>query len=391
MTVPSCITTPHPMPSIFHDRTAAGRLPFHFAGHQAKSPGRDRRISRLVVLVIALSPAWVQAPVQAADGPTIKLTVAQENALRIVLAPVRRAESHPITTVPATFLPPPNGRVAVTPAFAGVVTQVSVVEGQTVVAGQVLATVFSRDALAAAGELAQASAEATVAADAQRRTAELVREGIVAGARGEEADARFKGARAMAHAKALGLRTAGADASGRYALRAPIAGRVSHVGPHAGEALDQGVAAFLVDRTDRIQVQATLSATLIGQVRVGDRAVVENVEGHVVSVGSAVDSKTRSVPLLAEVVPRDDFIPGRLTSVALFSTSTDELLSAPRSAIVRLKTQPAVFVKRANGFVAVPVKLVGYAGDVASFQADLPAGAQVATTSVSELKALQEQ
>ncbi len=339
---------------------------------------------------LAAALALAACPSQAAKVPLIKLTPAQEQALRIVLSPVGRADAAPVARVPATFMPPPNGRVAVTAAFPGVVTRLLVVEGQPVRRGQPLASVFSRDALNAAAELGQARAEAQVAAQAQRRTAQLVREGIVAGARGEEADARLRSAAAVTSAKSLALRTAGADASGRYTLRAPIAGRVAHVGPQAGEALETGAVAFLVDRTDRIQAQATLAAALAGKVHVGDRAVVEGAEGRVVSVGSAIDAKTRSISLLAEVPPRHGFIPGRATSIAIYAGAAPGLLSAPRGAIVRLNARPVVFLRRPDGYVPTPVRLQGFADDRAVFAADLPPDAKVAATGVSELKALAE-
>lgn len=60
---------------------------------------------------------------------------------------------------------------------------------------------FSRDALTAAAELAQARAQTQFAAQAQQRTAQLAREGIVAGARSEEADGRLRKARAMTRAR----------------------------------------------------------------------------------------------------------------------------------------------------------------------------------------------
>ena len=330
------------------------------------------------------------APASAATVPLIKLSAAQEHALGIVLAPVERADATPVAQVPATFTPPANGRVAVTAGFGGVVTRVLVVEGQAVRRGQPLAVVFSREALSAAGEYGQARAELQVAAQAQRRTTQLVREGIVAGARSEEADGRLKGARAMANAKATGLRAAGVDASGRYTLRAPITGRVAHAGPNAGEALEPGVAAFLVDRTDRIQAQATLAIALAGRIHVGDRVVVEGAQGRVVSVGSAVDPKTRSVSLLADIPPQNGFIPGSATTMTIFSGASPGLLTVSRGAIVRLKTQPIVFLRRADGYVPTPVRLAGFAGDRAAFAADLPAGARVAATGVSELKALAE-
>lgn len=338
----------------------------------------------LVAALCAVTSAWADRV------PLIRLTGVQEQALGLKLAAIRAAEARPLAHVPATFTPPVNSRVAVVAPYPGVVTRVEVVEGQAVRHGQVLARLFSRDALTAAAELAQARTQVQVAAQAQRRTAELVREGIVAGARGEEATGKLREAEAMARAKGLGARAAGIDGSGRYALKAPLDGRVAHAGVQAGGALAAGETGFIVDRTDRIQAMAALPASLAGRVRVGDRAVVDGVEGRVVSVGAQVDEKTRSLSLLAEVPPRPGFIPGRATAIDLFDAGTRGLLQAPRGALVRVNGRDVVFVRRPGGFAPTPVKVEGLSGGVVAFRGDIRPGAAVAISAVSELKNLAE-
>ncbi len=344
-------------------------------------------ISTGLLLIVAITSPAGAAVIKV---PLLKLTAAQIKGLHIELAQVTPAEVQPVARVPAMFTPPPNGRVAVSAPYPGVVTRVSVVEGQSVRPGQSLANVFSRDALTAAADLAQARAETEVAADAERRTAELVREGIVAGAREEETHARLKSAEAIEHAKALGVNAAGIDSAGHYALKSPIAGRVANVGVQAGQALAAGAPAFTVDVADRIQAQATLAADLAGRVRVGDRAVVEGAQGRVVSVGAQVDPTTRSVSLLAEVPPRPAFIPGRMTTVQIFDAGTRGLWQAPRGALVRVHETPVVFVKRAGGFAPVPVDVSGFADGAVTFRGAVSAGTPVAVSGVSELKDLAE-
>ncbi len=336
-------------------------------------------------IVLALTGA-----ARADKVPLIRLTGAQEKALGLRLRRVEAAESRPLAHVPATFTPPANSRAAVVAPYPGVVTRVAVVEGQSVRRGQVLASMFSRDAITAAAELAQANVQTQVAAQAQRRTAELVREGIVAGARGEEATGRLHEAQAMAHAKALGVRAAGIDSTGHYTLKAPFEGRVAHVGVQAGQALGAGETGFIVDRTDRIQAMASLPASMAGKVAVGDRAVVDGAEGRVVSVGAQIDPKTRSLSLLAEVPPQSGFIPGRATSIDTFDKGTRGLLQAPRGALIRVSGRDVVFVRRPDGFVPTPVKVEGFAAGVMAFRADIKPGTPVAVSAVSELKNLAE-
>src|SRR5690606_24505624 len=120
------------------------------------------------------------------------------------------------------------GRVAVTAPFAGVVRQSLVMEGQTVTRGQKLAVIYSREVVSLAADLARARARLDVARQAAQRTRTLAQEGVVAGARAEEADATLREAEADVGEKARLLRSAGAQAGGGlYTLTAPIAGRVT--------------------------------------------------------------------------------------------------------------------------------------------------------------------
>src|SRR5690606_19027055 len=139
----------------------------------------------------------------AAHPQSVALTAEQQRAMGVRTVAATAAEAAPVARLSGVFTPPPNGRAAVSAPFAGMVTEVTVVEGQAVRAGQVLATVFSREALAAMGDLGAAQAEARAAAAAAERTRRLYDEGIVAGARADEAQARHDAARAVLAQRAV--------------------------------------------------------------------------------------------------------------------------------------------------------------------------------------------
>lgn len=321
-----------------------------------------------------------------AQAQTLTLTPAQERAIGIRTAALEPAAKTPLARLSGTFQPPPGGRQAVSAPFAGVVSQVSVIEGQAVRSGQTLAVVFSREALTASSELQSARAESTLASAAAARARQLVQEGVVAGARAEEADARAATARSVLAQRSLSVRAAGADASGRYVLRAPFAGRIARVEVEAGQGLAAMATAFVVDRQDRILVEAVLPAALAGRIQPGQGAAVEGVQGRIIAVGSAIDPRTRSLSVHAEVPPNPRFIPGRATHLEVFA-SGEGALSAPRSAVTPVGGRTVVFVRSGTGFVVTPVTVEGYAGDRAVLRGALRPGAQVAISGVSELKA----
>lgn len=329
----------------------------------------------------------LSAATQISAATVVKLTAAQERAIGLRTAPVTPVQSAPIATLPGVFTPPPNGRSVVVAAFAGSVTEVSVLEGQSVRAGQTLATVFSRDALQESAGLDQARAEAGVAGAAATRLRQLANEGIVAGGRAAEAEARAQAARAMLNAKTVSVGAAGANRSGRYVLRAPFAGRVAHVQISAGEGVEAMAPAFIIDRTERMQVEAVMPASLAGKIAAGAPARVEGVAARVVAVGSAIDPKTRSLSVRAEVAPRTDFIPGRATRLELMSAGATSGFSIPRGAVTTLGSGSVVFARTPGGFTAVPVKVQGWNGDSATVSGALAATSVIAISAVSELKA----
>lgn len=301
-----------------------------------------------------------------------------------VASPVSEA---PVATLSATASPAMNGRMVAAAPFAGTVLRVDVLEGQSVRAGQALAVVFSQDALRVGAELAQAEAELRAADSAARRTRTLAAEGIIAGARAEEAGARAAHARAMVNEKRRLLSASGGGGrAGEYVLRAPIAGRVSQLNLQPGAGVEAMAAAVVIDRSDRTWLEARLPAALAGKVSVGASVEAEGRRGRVVAVGSAIDARTRSVVLRAELPAGTDVIPGRAVWMTVSAKAPPGAVSVPRSAVVAVDGRDTVFARGASGYQPVPVTVVGQSRTTAVVTG-LRAGAAVATAGVSQLKA----
>jgi cobalt-zinc-cadmium efflux system membrane fusion protein len=335
-------------------------------------------------LMAALAAGALMAAAVPAGAGDIHVSPDQARALGLRTAALRAAPARTVATAPGVFAPRPQARRTVSPPFAGVVSQVLVVEGQAVRAGQTLAVMLSREAADAAAQRSQAAAELTLAQAEAARAAKLVAEGIAAGSRLEQANARLKAARAMAASRAAG--GAGASASGQYVLRAPFAGRVAMVEAEAGQGLQALAPAFVVDKDGPIQVQANLPAAFAGQVRPGDAARVEGAPARVVAVGSVIDPKTRAISLRVETAARPDFIAGRAARVEVLSGGQG-LLEAPRTAVARVGGRPTVFAASGESVRPVPVEVVSWSGDTAVLRGPLKAGQPVAVAGVSELQA----
>lgn len=332
-------------------------------------------------LVACLALAAATTPSLAAKP--LALNPAQEAAMGVVLATAKPASSAPLAAAPATVTPPLNGRRVVSSPFAGTVSQVHVLEGQTVKGGAPLVTLFSRDVLTISSELAQSEAELRVADAAARRTQILASEGVIAGARAEEAQARAAQARALVNERRRLL--SGGGGSGEYVLRAPVAGRVAVLHAQPGGGLEAMAPAVTLDRADKLWIEARISPAIARKLQVGYGVRVGATSGRVVALGASIDPKTRSLPLRAELDGVADLAPGQAVSVILLAPAPAGAQSIPRSALLQAPDGAKVFVKTGSGYQAHPVAVVGVAGAEAVVTG-LPTGARVAAAGAAQLK-----
>lgn len=348
------------------------------------------RLARALLPSLLIATALI-AP--AADAAAIKLTAVQQKNIGIRTQAIAAAADAPVTVLAAVVTAPANARVAVAAPFAGTVASIDALEGQSVRAGQSLATLFSRDMLASEAALTQVRAERIAAAANARRVGQLVQEGIAAAARLEEAQARLAGAQAM-EAEQQRLMTVARPVAGQpgtYRLAAPIAGRVARVDVSVGSGVEAMASAFVVERTERLWLEARLPAADAGRVRPGMAVSVGNVRGKVLAVGSAVDPRSRAVVLRAEIPGTAGLLTGRAVAMTVLAPARPDVLSVPLSAVVRLAGRDMVFVARAGGFEPVPVQVSGRGERTVAISGAVKAGEAIAVAGISELKALATQ
>lgn len=321
----------------------------------------------------------------------ITLSTEQVKALSLQFASAQQAAFVPIATVPAMIAPPPNARVAVAAQLPGVVTRVFVVEGQDVRAGQLLATVSSRDVVSLAAELARARARLDVARANAARLSQLGKEGIVAPARADEANALFRQAQIDVSEQSRLISMANGSSGTGFSLTAPIGGRISMMSIETGKALDPGAAPFVIDAGGAMQAQAQLPERLIGKIQPGMTVRVAGASGKVLAVGSAVDPATRSASLTASLDGDGPVRAGQALSLAIMGPAPEGAVRVPAAAIAQLPVGPVVFVRSAKGVIPRAVTLAE-GGEQSEGEriilSGLRPGEQVVVTSVSELKAL---
>lgn len=330
-----------------------------------------------------------EAPAAAPAG-TIALSEEQITRLGVRFAAIDAVTDLPVATVPATVAPPPNARVAVAAVIPGVVTRTLVVEGQSVRQGQPLAVVAAREMFTIAAGIDQASARVAAAGANDRRLGQLAEEGVIAGARAEEARAALREAEAeLREQRRVARLVNGTPDQGTYTLTAPIAGTITTAAIQTGSPVDEATAAYVIDAVSRYELTAQLPERLIGQVRPGMAVRLPgDVRGEVTSVAGVIDPETRSATLRAHIPAGPGIVSGRALPATLLAPAPAGAIAAPAAAVTSVAGRPTVFVRTGEGAAIRAVETGDTADGRTVILSGLKAGDQVAVGGISELKSL---
>ncbi len=317
------------------------------------------------------------------------LTAEQISRLDIQTATAFAAESASVGTMPALVVLPPNARVAVSAPFSGSVRQIFVLSGQEVAKGQVLATIMSRDALQIGADLNRARTDLDLARATAARTGQLVREGIIAGARAQEARAALNQAETNISEKSRILAISGANSSGLITLRAPISGRVSAISVQTGGPIDGMTAPFVIDASNAYQLDIQVPERLAGAVQPGMIVSLPgNISGKILSVSPGIDPVSRSLTAKASIGAAPGIIAGKSIMVSLSGNAPPNAVTIPVAALTKIEGKDVVFVSIDNSFkMRAVVVAAGGTTDIVITDG-LLAGERVATSGLTELKML---
>ena len=349
-------------------------------------------IARLAAIaVLAALPACSSPQSEQAADPAATKEATKGLAIESVAA--REVDNVPLGSVPGTISLPPEARVAVTAPFAGAVVRVFVIEGQQVARGEALGLMRAAEPVQIGGDLARARSAAALAEARAKRLSQLADEGIIAAARADEAKAERDQARASVAQFARMASLGGVGPDGTMTLRAPIAGRVAHVGVETGGGVDAVTAPFVVEAAGAYQIELQLPERLAQQVRPGMAVEIDLggggaalVSGKIIAVTPSLDPMTRSVMARASIGAATGVIAGRNVTVTILGEGRG--IAVPDRAVTRIGDKDHVFVRKGKTWEKRAVTIVSRGGSLAVVSSGLAAGDIVAASSVAELKAM---
>lgn len=346
----------------------------------------------------------------AEDAAAIAYLKEQQWTNEFATTPVRDGEVRTSLRVPAVLHPLPGGEAVVAaPAAGRVLAERLPSIGEKVRAGAVLARLAprltagdDRATLAAAVEEAQAGFEA--ARIDQMRAERLLADRAVPARRVEDArrtatvaEARLKAAQARLAQRDETLRTGGGAAAGNaFALRAPIAGRITDVTATLGAAYDEGAPLFKIVRTDALELNVFVPAPDVTAVR-GVTAVSLELPGrrdplslqfrHVHDSG-VLDEATKALSVQMEIQNvGGQLLVGEAGTAILYTGGRQRLPAVPKTAVLMEAGQPYVFVQvGGERFARRFVEIAARDGDVVGLKSGVKPGERVVTRGAYEVQ-----
>lgn len=266
----------------------------------------------------------------------------------------------------------PNASYSVRVPFDGLVDRVHVSLGDTVTAGQPLATLRSADIAAMRAELRGLAATAEAGHDEEERLVRLVEQGaassrelVASRARLAEIEARIAGIR-----EALRAGQAGVSGDDTIVLHATSAGEILRRNIEPGERIHPAdeEPAFVIGDPMRLVVRAQFperDSTLVkeGEVcRITVPALGQEVlQGRVAPLARAVDATTHTIDVVCLLDHTDDRLRAEMAARVQISTTGASRPVLPRSAMVLRRDDTVVLVERAPGLLERRVVHVGSA------------------------------
>jgi RND family efflux transporter MFP subunit len=353
-------------------------------------------------MLAAMTPALAAtAPTQPAPIP---LDAAQREAFGLVLTAPAAADSALTRRYPARVAVPNRQLRVVSAPQAGVVESLLVAEGERVNANDVLAWLRSPDLVDAQSALLEASTRLALAESELTRDQMLHREGVIAERRLLESQSRRTELATLVEQQRQKLRLAGLSASdieqllrtrqlsSRLPVRTPIAGVVLEQMVDTGESLSIAAPLYRVAELSPLWVEVHVPVDQLGGLAPGGRVYLPalGLDGEIVTVGRMVHGEDQGVLVRAEVREGTNQLrPGQFIEVQLSAASAGGASwRLPAAAVVRHAGQSYVFVERAGGFVALPVRILAEEGQTQLVEADLTTADRVVIQGVVALKAV---
>lgn len=270
----------------------------------------------------------------------------------------------------------PEARTLVGAPISGRVARVYVSAGSRVNKGAALFEIISAEAAGVIGDarvatanLSVANANANASKSAYNADEWLYSKGVISKrdlensrAAAISADANVAAQSAIASAARAKIGAAGFPSqNGAITIRAPISGIVSNMPVSVGGFVSQGAIAGEITNINNTEAVFQVAPTLLEHISLGSRMNVEASNGQqfdavIVAIAPGIEAGANNSIVRAKIVGVNIAV-GSVLGARVVTNSGNQTLKpiVPSDSIVSIGENQVVFVKTANGFIAVPI------------------------------------
>ncbi|MBL8467748.1 efflux RND transporter periplasmic adaptor subunit [Methyloversatilis discipulorum] len=296
---------------------------------------------------------------------------------------------------PATVAAPPGSEAVIVARANGVLSRINKRLGDTVKAGETLATVESMQAASMVSDTRVAAARLDAARRAYERERSLFDQGVTPRQDMESAKAVLDVASAEASRANSVAHAARVTGDGQaIAVVSPIAGRITAQSTVLGGSVTTDVELFRVADTKNVQIEASVTAEDSRRVAPGDEASITTRSGtplqarvHAVTPTVTGGARTATVVLL----PQGDvegLVVGEGVQARLhLKGGENNGFKVSEDAVQRIEGRDSLFVLEEDGFRIVPVLVGVRSNGVAQIISGVKGNERVATRNAFLLKA----
>lgn len=328
----------------------------------------------------------------------IHLSPEQIEASGITIAPVSATSLSGEITVPGRIVPSSDNMAQIVPKVAGTVATVKKNLGDSVVKGDILAEIESREMADAAAEYQAAARSEELARRTLEREKLLWEKKITAeqeylNARNIHQEAAIKVELARQKLGTLGHDGKSLKGVSRFhTLRAPIDGRIIARDIVPGSFADTSKAAFTIANLSAVWVESAIPASDVAKIQEGQIARIINgdheTEGQITFLGPAIDPETGAAKAIITLDNPDGiWRPGLFVTAAIGTGKEDNALTVPADAIQTIEGKKVVFVRNGEGFEKRDITIGRDDGKRIEILSGVKPGENIAVTNTFTLKA----
>lgn len=305
------------------------------------------------------------ATVQKAKKDGLELTQEQMQIVGIVVGPIAQKNLDSVIKANGQLAVPPQNKADVSILSGGIIDHISVIEGQQVKRGQLLATIQNQDLIKIQQDYLAAKNNFTYVQAEYNRQKQLQEAGAGTGKSFQSSEATYNAERSRLTAyesqlSQLGI-SAGRISSGKivsqFPLLSPIGGTVGQITANTGAFVQPGTSIMEVVDNSKIHCDLTVFEKDLMHVKVGQRVSFqltnqENaaITGTINGINKSFENESKGVTVHAVINNKEqkNLIPGMYVT-ALISTGSRLTAAVPVDAVVRSEGKKYIFVVLPGG------------------------------------------